>query len=141
MPSEASYSWKSCRAVAIWSADVAGTMSKLTSASSRQIERPRRGGLIRIAREQARIGIRAEPGPIGHADGAAGRADRLGDERGDERSARKLDVRHARRRGGQMQVRCESGLVVERVRDQGHVGGGGEDRDLLHLEEFVYLRH
>src|SRR5215467_4805581 len=109
MPREASYSLKSCRAAAIWSADVAGMMSKLTSASSRrqahvgsrQIERPRCGGLIRIAREQARIGIRAEPGPIGHADGAAGRADRLGDERGDERSARKLDVRHARRRGGQ----------------------------------------
>src|SRR5262250_2112816 len=143
MPSEASYSLKSRRAVAIWSADVAGTMSKLasklTSGTSRQIERPRGGGLIRIAREQARIGVGAEAGPIGHADGAAGRAQRLGDERGHERGARDLDVRHTRWRRRQVQARREPGPVVERVRDQSHVGRGGENRDLLHLEEPAYL--
>src|SRR5262245_41924673 len=149
MPSEASYSLKSRRAVAIWSADVAGTMSKLTSGrsprltsgSSRQIKRPRRSGLIRIAREQARIGVGAETGPIGHADRTADRANRVGHERGDERSTRELDVRHAGCRGPQMQARREPGPVIERVRDQGHVGRGGENRDLLRLQEPRYLRH
>src|SRR5438445_12772716 len=58
----------------------------------REVEGARRLAAVGVARDHVGVGIGAEPGSVGHGDGAAAGADRLGEDRRRELPPREAEA-------------------------------------------------